>query len=429
MAWKNGISRKRELSTLSVQGSGQEIRWLSNFGGAIYRTNNYTRNYTDASWCTDETHPHLAPRQGARYKWDRKYNLGGPLDLLKVEYDMPQIDVRWDYSNAGNRTYTGMILPEVPIFNGGASQPLTQSQVLGYSQVADTVTRVALGTKAIARCKPASPEAALLTTIVELHREGIPGTLGHFLEMRDRVDAFRGHGKLYLNLEFGWYPFINDVKKVTQAFLNQDAILRDLELNNGKPMRRRYRFPAETTSTLYIADNIQPWPNLLATGQSGGRKVTDLRSKETWFAGEFQYRIPPMSGPGLLRNKARFLMGIDPTPEQLWNLAPWTWLADWFANTGDVMSNISSISSDDLVMRYGYLMQESRFVRETTHLGVFKTAAGTRLPSTISGKVTISHKTRIGASPYGFGVTWGDLSPKQYAILVGLGLSNLNSFR
>jgi hypothetical protein len=124
-------------------------------------------------------------------------------------------------------------------------------------------------------------------------------------------------------------------------------------------------------------------------------------------------------------NKARYLYGIDPTPEQLWNAAPWTWLADWVANTGDIVSNVQSINSDDLVMRYGYLMQESRFVRETTHLGTYSSGAGTRLPNAIRGKVTISHKTRIGASPYGFGVTWDGFSPRQIAILTALGITKL----
>lgn len=109
------------------------------------------------------------------------------------------------------------------------------------------------------------------------------------------------------------------------------------------------------------------------------------------------------------------------TPETLWNITPWTWLADWFANSGDVISNISAVGADNLVMRYGYLMQEATRKYLTVHSGF--TALETDVPSTFSGAAVYTAKSRIGASPYGFGLTMGDFTPRQVAILAAIGIT------
>jgi hypothetical protein len=96
-------------------------------------------------------------------------------------------------------------------------------------------------------------------------------------------------------------------------------------------------------------------------------------------------------------------------------------LADWFGNIGDVLANISSISEDNLAMRYGYLMQEAKQVFTTRHYGL--TTWYGSLPSVIEGKRVITHQTRIGASPYGFGTTWDGFTPRQVAILVAIGIN------
>lgn len=159
-------------------------------------------------------------------------------------------------------------------------------------------------------------------------------------------------------------------------------------------------------------------------GQAGPRVITISSTKRTWFAGEFVYTYPSEDAaiPLQIAAGARQLLGIDLTPETIWNLAPWTWLADWFANVGDVVANFTAIGSDNLLMRYGYLMQEAKQVWLHQHFGVSIPSEGIS-NATLSGTFTQSAKTRIGASPFGFGLTSQDLDARQIAILASIGFT------
>jgi hypothetical protein len=118
---------------------------------------------------------------------------------------------------------------------------------------------------------------------------------------------------------------------------------------------------------------------------------------------------------------ASHLLGIELTPETLWNLAPWSWAVDWFSNTGDVVSNLTSWSSDGLVMHYGYMMEHSIVTRNYYSRGSrFLFANGSSAPDL---RFVTETKQRVRANPFGFNATWSGLSPVQTAIAAALGLS------
>jgi hypothetical protein len=118
--------------------------------------------------------------------------------------------------------------------------------------------------------------------------------------------------------------------------------------------------------------------------------------------------------------KARKVLGIQLTPGAIWNLAPWSWAADWFSNAGDVLQNLDSWIIDGLVVRYGYMM-ETTIVRDTyTMVGPTGYPGNPLASDVIVESIT---KQRLKSSPYGFGLTWDTLSPRQIAIATSLGLS------
>jgi hypothetical protein len=103
----------------------------------------------------------------------------------------------------------------------------------------------------------------------------------------------------------------------------------------------------------------------------------------------------------------------------LWNLTPWSWVADYFANIGDVMTNVSYFSQDNLLLRYGYIMREEKVTDEWTWTGLIP-GYGSISTSIGAGSVT---KQRLKATPYGFGLSTGGLNTSQWAILVALGIA------
>lgn len=412
---KNGIGRFRDSRQIEINSSGQDVVTVN---GQFNSKTDHNLVAVGGMDCIDQTHPNF----GRYFDPDVLTDWGGPLDLLKVSYRYPVVGNR-----AGNakgsyvkRTYTGAIHAQPGLI---LSKTLTPEIMHLYAKADDAATRWGYGATAIERCKPGSPQAAFGTTLAELLRDGIPSIL-HRFQFQSQLEFYRSLGSNYLNVEFGWKPFVADIQASARALLNQAKLLEDLSRNSGKRMRRQYVFPGETTtSTLEKGASYFPWPTLTNWHWTqGGCTITETKKKRTWFAGEFVYRVPSdFSNIGSIKAKARYLLGIELTPSYLWQIAPWTWLSDWFANIGDVLSNIASITEDDLVIRYAYLMQEARHETKTTHRGV-RTFDGS-VPDVIEGVTTVTHKTRIGASPYGFGWTWDDFSPRQLAILAALGIT------
>lgn len=122
-------------------------------------------------------------------------------------------------------------------------------------------------------------------------------------------------------------------------------------------------------------------------------------------------------------SEADKLFGITLTPDVLWELAPWSWAIDWFSNAGDVIHNATSFGLAGLVMRYGYMMQETSYTitNSLDHMNLIGSETRGMPPSTFDTTV----KSRRPANPFGFGFTGADLSPTQIAITVALGLTKL----
>lgn len=379
-------------------------------------------NLYDKGWMSDEQHAMALMPLARRYNLD----IGGNMVSSQIRHDYPSSTTMIGSGPADGpgiaRIWEGPVIA-YPLFAERGFADM--SNVFAHrDQILDSaMKRYTLGTTAISRVKPASPQASMGVFLGELVRDGIPSLLLKFSN-RSNIEFFRAQGNNYLNAEFGWRPFVSDLTKTAHALNNQAKILEDLQRNSGRAIRRRYHFPTEEGGFAVPSSGNYPWPILTPYHYSQQNVDTTLRdTKKTWFSGEFVYRYPPVNSSAVARARgwARQIIGVDLTPETLWNLAPWTWFGDWFANVGDFMANISAMSEEDLVMRYGYLMQETERVIEHTHYGL-STPYG-HIDPVIRGRTVYTVKSRVGASPFGFGLTWDDFSPKQVAIMAALGIT------
>jgi len=149
-----------------------------------------------------------------------------------------------------------------------------------------------------------------------------------------------------------------------------------------------------------------------------------VTSKRVWFDGAFTYYYP--TGDSLLDvgKRADFLLnqlvGQRIDADVLWNLQPWSWLADWYVNIGTNIANASALTEDGLVMRYGYLMTETI----SDHV---ITINGPRTKSGYAGPFKTIYRTvvkeRVKASPYGFALNPSGFTARQWAILAALGFT------
>jgi hypothetical protein len=269
----------------------------------------------------------------------------------------------------------------------------------------------------------------MATALGEVRREGLPHIVGS-QTWKNRTRVARNAGSEYLGIQFGWVPLINDVGDFAKGVKNFDSLISQYERDSGKQVRRSYNFPVrkETLQNFSIANVrpfISPYNSLFEIFGVFGSVVVERKIvQRRWFSGAFTYHLP--TGYDSRSKLDRFALitdkvfGITPTPETLWNLAPWSWASDWFANTGDVISNATSWARDGLVLRYGYIMEHTIVSDTYTWSGPTGFQGGAR-PTPF--KMVTETKIRRRANPFGFGVNWSGLSPYQLSIAAALGLS------
>jgi hypothetical protein len=293
----------------------------------------------------------------------------------------------------------------------------------------------AKGATAVARCKPTNATADLSTFLGELMREGIPKLVGASSGLwKERTKSARKAGAdEYLNAQFGWMPIARDISSIAYAIYSADAVLRQYERDSGKLVRRKYDFPPVKSLSFTQVSSGVPWilggitGDLVDEADIAGGKVysVDSFTRRTWFSGAFTYHLPDSysrsSEMARIALQAKKVIGLSLTPDTVWNLSPWSWAVDWFSNVGDVLSNVTDALADSLVMTYGYVMEHDVLNRTYTFSG--PTGCKTKAARPAQVEFVLETKQRARANPYGFGVTWNQLTQFQLSILAALGLN------
>lgn len=303
------------------------------------------------------------------------------------------------------------------------------------------------GVKGWARARPGNPVANAGQFTAELRqlpsvpllgqnprerilRGGLKGLPGRMLK---RLATFRALGEEYLNIQFGWVPFVQDLKEMYNLTEDIDKRLSQLRRDNGQSLYRRRELGESTTVSVSEHSVSGPFGYLTPTpiifgGGSSRRTVITTQYQRRWFVGRFKYWVPNIGTPEWDRRARRVLFGANITPSLVYELLPWSWLVDWFSNVGDVLSNMSANAVDNTYAQYAYVMSHSRSEVNTvvnTSWGAGPAAFG----SYPAGSATATHvvrtetKVRAFASSFGFGVTWDGLSPYQTSILAAIGVS------
>lgn len=272
------------------------------------------------------------------------------------------------------------------------------------------------GATAISRVAPTAPLVDLSTSLAELLREGLPSVPG-------RAGNVGGE---YLNIMFGVLPLTGDLSDLAKTARKSDKLIRQYERDAGRRIRRRYDFPTDVTTSREIQTSVVP--PMWGTSPSGLVSAGTLTKQTTtstrfWFEGAFTYYLPPS---GWRRTVAELdhLYGIQPGIDTAWQLTGYSWLADYFANMGDVLTNINAFAADGLVMPYGYVMCEQTVTWEEHWKGLMW-IGGIQSETTINSRVDfITHQRRL-ANPFGFGLSDDGLTGRQLSILAALGISRL----
>lgn len=338
-----------------------------------------------------------------------------------------------------------------------------------YGSVADLAMSYAL--RGYNKTKPGRALVDLFVAGKELYSDGLPSLplrklifsrknkygLPTFLALKDLPGAIRGLlkdyrtlGSEYLNVVFGWKPFVKDLQDLYKAMKNVDAAISKLKAQNGHIVRRRANLHEDMTTSQSGADSNLAYVNVRGApgnvfGDAGRTSYTLTTTTYTkvWYSAAYRYWIPDTASWQWNAGARAALFGLTPTPGRLWAALPWSWLSDWFSDVGQMAEALSDTAADNLVQLYGFTMYHDITVVEATAQVQHPGQSGRRYLSypdvfypgyygkeyqsvdcSFSTRYTKERKIRaIGFNPFGKSDGLDSLNAGQFAILAALGLS------
>lgn len=143
----------------------------------------------------------------------------------------------------------------------------------------------------------------------------------------------------HLNYNFGWRPFVSDLKKIADNMMSWKKRLRDFVRRSDQDLRLR-RTPEATV----ISDTSEtPAPDVNFT-------LIVSKSLKVQFSSTFEiaYSIPDMGETELMWRAIADIAGLNLSPETIWQVIPWSFVCDWFWDVGGLLKT----QSNDWVQPY-----------------------------------------------------------------------------
>jgi hypothetical protein len=403
------------VTTLLPSGQAERYSWLDDYNAIKART------YQSA-------HPELA----SLFKKDR----GHVWDLATCEFSDTLLSYDLTYRNAPYIKATNVRpVAQLASFRNrlllaGTDNELTNYAALEYGRTA-----------------PTSDQISMSSIIGEL-REGLPALIPLLLKTGSKRDfkstlqrqtrRARDAGSDYLNAQFGWIPLLSDVRSIATALATATAAISG---DNLETHRRRFKpekdetLSGSTSTASQVLHENSTTFETTGTGSSvtiGGLLysvwVSQRHEIDYSFEAEF-IRLPEgQKDYSSYIAKLDELMRWDLTPMDLWQLAPWSWLVDWFFDIGGQLDAWNSATSNRILSLYAYGMRDERLTTTAIFSNVRGQSADYRYsgPSTWFTQTKARRRQRIKANPFGFTpdpLTL--LSAGQLAILAALGLTKV----
>ncbi|DAD51684.1 TPA_asm: maturation protein [ssRNA phage Zoerhiza.4_4] len=377
------------------------------------------------------------------------YHEGGPFRSVTLEQLPPTTEGIYGYGTYYNQAGTGRYVggfhcPQESYWDAVPGIYKPENFTINSPFVPDISS---LGHKAWHAAKPKLENAGLYVFLRE--SKDIPEMLeqtarGFHLVWQalggnaDRPHMYIKHvAEQFLNEQFGWAPFLNDVHSFVSTYDRYADIIDRLSKENGKWTRRRV--PMGTTSDTYV--NLRgsglglPCFGNHGFGDAFGDSyfrttpswtVEDHYSTVSTAVGKFYFYRPEFDRANSGYNSQisairRWLKvyGLEINPSNLYKATPWTWALDWVSTLGAQIEEFSDMLADSMAAEYLYVMHQQIWERVFTVTLPFWDGM-----KTLTWRRLVDVKQRESASsPFDFGLTWDQLTPRQLAIAGALGIS------
>jgi hypothetical protein len=396
------------------------------------RSHTYQTLYHTEEVCVDELH------EGPPY-----YS-GGPFRKLKAVVSTPYGAVygKGTYlrSDKKERYVGGFRAAENAEF--GVTPMFTSSGVLASSS-SYYPSMTGWGDKAYARTKPQIQTASgfvfaaefrdaprmLKSTSRAFHDiwRGMGGNqVGRIMSPKNLADDF-------LNFQFGWKPFIGDLRSFDYVIQNYHKLSASRKDRNNKWIRKRVplktSLPVKTLIDKGLGYKLDPFLSIpdyfksQPTWELWEETTTQISGIGSfkYYLSEFDATLPEFHSGWNQAMRVLDITGFRASPSNIYKAIPWTWAIDWVTNVGDHVDHLNDIWLDNVACKYCYVTQHQ--VKTRKFIATLPLNTDT-LVLTFS-QVLESKQRDEASSPYGFSLSWADLSPTQVAIAGALGITRM----
>ncbi len=293
-----------------------------------------------------------------------------------------------------------------------------------WPSVEDTDEELAtLGASLVSKLAPTAPHNNVYTSLGELRNDGLPSI--PFLSFLKGGGIAKNAGGEYLNYQFGIAPTISDVKSILKTVKEADKLWKQYLRDSGRLVRRRMDMDPEVSTVTEVIDQPSwavPWYTQSAHWSSVGPvSITTTTTRKRWFSAAYLYYVDQASLAGMqgFLEKSQYLYGWKPSPSGVYNLTAWSWLLDWFTNTGDVIDNISLYLEDPFLVRWAYMMEHTIISKQVVQTCVDNEGRSHLLE--VHLQMDIKKRRRV--NPFHLGFKGEALTGHQLAILAALGMT------
>lgn len=243
------------------------------------------------------------------------------------------------------------------------------------------------------------------------------------------IDDARAAADDYLAYIFGVRPTVASLDALAESLTLSRQVAEKVSRQGWKRIRRRRVRPrvSEVATTTKKDGYLLAMRNGNSAALYGTIHKFTEATQDVWFSSSF--RMPTsdtdhwLDQCSELFKRIDLLTGLGLDVRVAWDLIPFSFMADWFANTGDFLESRQVIADYNITCEYGYVMCHTRLQHTLTASGSW----GFYPPGALGGRASYQYsklvetKQRSKAGPFGFNTKWDGLNAYQWSALVALG--------
>jgi hypothetical protein len=197
-------------------------------------------------------------------------------------------------------------------------------------------------------------------------------------------------GSAFLTFKFGWESTVRGIQQFlpspARATRDINRLVDRIGMDTSFRTKRTWIEPEASFPSLTNCDFLHDETIVASTPKLSGVRRCELR-----LMVNLRVMFPHLDIPRLRAELFRDKLGVYPSASDIYNLIPWTWLADWFGGLGDYVSLMGTISNDPSLINYGFITYREDSETAVTADGKFTTTISRDIDGNTS---TINYDTR-----------------------------------